>query len=363
MTGLPEMLAAAGLRGRGGANFPTAAKLELAARHRAELIVNACDGEWDSAKDAWVVAHHLPEVLDGARRITAQRVRVAAHRGSRTLAVLEAAGVDTLAVPRRYVSSEESALVRLAHGGPARPVMRFEPITGGGRDPRGRRLAPTLVLNVETVWRIQQIAEYGPGWFRSYGTADEPGPRLVTVADGVRAPGVHAAEAGLPVSEILDRAGGLTASPQALWVNGLSGGFLPAEARHTLWSRSTLAPFGLGPGVGTFRVLAAGSDPWQVVLSALTYAAGESAGQCGPCMFGLPALRDDLSDLLERRASAATAERLLRRLTRVPGRGACRFPDGVARFLASALDVFGTPQLVESPGSERFSAHKDESCP
>ncbi|MFG3521148.1 NADH-ubiquinone oxidoreductase-F iron-sulfur binding region domain-containing protein [Nocardia nova] len=354
MTGLADLLTAAGLRGRGGANFPTAAKLELAARHRAGLIVNACDGEMDSAKDAWVVAHHLPEVLDGARRITAQRVRVAAHRGSETLALLDAAGVDTLAVPRRYVSSEESALVRLAHGGPARPVMRFEPITGGGRDPRGRRLAPTLVLNVETVWRIQQIAEYGPGWFRSYGTPDEPGPRLVTVADGVRNPGVHGAEAGLPLSEIFDRAGGLTACPQALWLNGLSGGFLAAEARQTLWSRNALAPSGIGTGVGVFRVVAADSDPWQVVLSALTYAAGESAGQCGPCMFGLPALRDDLIDLLDRRAPADTAERLRRRLTRVPGRGACRFPDGVARFLASALDVFGSSLLVESLGSKRF---------
>ncbi|NKY51497.1 NADH-ubiquinone oxidoreductase-F iron-sulfur binding region domain-containing protein [Nocardia vermiculata] len=340
MTTVSELVAAAGLTGRGGAEFPTAVKIDAARRHDAELIVNACDGELDARKDGWVVARFLPRVLEGARHLTRQRIRVAAHRDSETLATLQAAGVDTLAVPRRYVSSEESALTQLAHGGAARPLMRFEPIVAGSRTRTGRRLPPTLVLNAETVWRIQQIIEFGPGWFRSYGTPDEPGPRLITVVDGVGAPGVYPGEAGLPVTEILYRAGGLVSPMRALWIGGLGGGFLSGtSARRAAWSRAGLAPYGLRPGAGTIRVLGTQCDPWEEILRAVTYAAGESAGQCGPCMFGLPAVRDDVAAVAAGDRGEAL-DRLAHRLGQLAGRGACRFPDGIAGFLGSALRTF-----------------------
>ncbi|MFF3570988.1 NADH-ubiquinone oxidoreductase-F iron-sulfur binding region domain-containing protein [Nocardia jiangxiensis] len=343
MSALSELLLDAGLTGRGGAGFPTGVKLELAERHNAELIINACDGELDSGKDAWVVAHHLPEVLEGARYLTRRHMRIAAHRDSDTLAALHAARVDTVVVPRRYVSSEESALTRLAYGGPARPLMRSEPVTAGSRDPHGRRLPPTLVLNAETVWRVQQIIENGPEWFRSYGTAEEPGPQLVTLANGVGSPGVHPVEAGMSLREILDRAGGLTVPMQAVWAGGLGGGFLSAaDAEDALWSRESLARFGIRPSVGTLRVIEAGIDPWGDLLEVLAYAVGESAGQCGPCMFGLPALLEDLTSVLRPRPPVGAADRLARRLEQVTGRGACGYPDGVAGFLGSALEVFGT---------------------
>ncbi|MGV9839889.1 NADH-ubiquinone oxidoreductase-F iron-sulfur binding region domain-containing protein [Nocardia niigatensis] len=346
MSALSELLLSAGLTGRGGADFPTGAKLALAERHNAELIINACDGELDAAKDSWVIANHLPEVLEGARRITGQRIRVSVHRDSSVSATLREAGVGILEVPRRYVSSEESALTRLAAGGPAKPLMRFEPIAAGSRDVAGRRLPPTLVLNAETVWRVQQIIDRGPRWFRSYGTPDEPGPRLVTVANGVEAPGVHAVEAGLAMREILHRAGGLTVPTQALWISGLSGGFLgAADIFDTEWSRAGLARHHIGPGAGTIRVMDARADPWHELLDALTYAAGETAGQCGPCRFGLPALAQTLAGLLEADPPPDAGDRLGRILAQVSGRGACRFPDGVAGLLSSALEVFGAPAM------------------
>ncbi|MEU6559606.1 NADH-ubiquinone oxidoreductase-F iron-sulfur binding region domain-containing protein [Nocardia nova] len=341
MSALPRLLLDAGLTGRGGADFPTGAKIELAQRHDAELIVNACDGELDARKDGWVIARHLPEVLAGAGLITRRRIRFAAHRDSATWQTLRSAGVDTLAVPHRYVSSEESALTSLAHGGPARPVMRFAPITAGSRDHRGRRLPPTLVLNAETVWRTSQIVEQGPAWFRSFGTADEPGPRLVTLVDGVAQPGVHSAEAGVSLREILELGGGPTTSVRAAWLSGLSGGFVPGrDLERTRWSRAGLRPYGIGPGAGTVHILGEDADPWPRVLRALIYATGESAGQCGPCRFGLPALLADLTSVLREASPAANSERLTRRLASITGRGACRYPDGVAAFVASALRAF-----------------------
>ncbi len=334
---LVGLLADAGLTGRGGAAFPTAAKLAAARRGGAELIVNACDGEIGSAKDGWVVTHRLAELTEAARIVAGDRFRVAAHRGSPALAALNAAGVPALPVPHRYVSSEESALVQLANGGLARPLMRTAPITAGGPG-----FPPSLVLNAETVWRIGQLTHRGPAWFRSFGTADEPGPRLVTIGGAVARPGVYETAAGIGTTALLDLAGGPNRTPKALWLNGIGGGFLGMEeAARTAWSADGLRPYGLRIGAATVSVIGARTGIPQLVQDAMAYAAGESAGQCGPCMFGVPALARDVAILTTGRATGADRQRMRIRLARLPGRGACRYPDGVAGFVASALRVFG----------------------
>lgn len=118
---LADVLDAAGLAGRRGAAFSTGHQGPGAARaSHADLIVNACDGEIGAAKDGWVVEHHLSELVYGVTLLAAGRRRgvlFAAHRGSRTVQLLAAAGLDVLEAPTRYVSSEESALVSLAGGG------------------------------------------------------------------------------------------------------------------------------------------------------------------------------------------------------------------------------------------------------
>ena len=80
MSTLSDLIRDAGLAGRGGGGFATASKIELAERNRADLIINACDGEIGAAKDGWVIAHHLLEVLDAARQLT--RGRMAAISGA-----------------------------------------------------------------------------------------------------------------------------------------------------------------------------------------------------------------------------------------------------------------------------------------
>jgi NADH:ubiquinone oxidoreductase subunit F (NADH-binding) len=87
------------------------------------------------------------------------------------------------------------------------------------------------------------------------------------------------------------------------------------------------------------------SDPWHEILQALTYAAGESAGQCGPCMRGLPALLAELTSV-RRPDSSGGLDRFELLLAQLAGRGACHFPDGVARFVTSAFEVFGTALSV-----------------
>jgi NADH:ubiquinone oxidoreductase subunit F (NADH-binding) len=335
------LLAEAGLTGRGGAAFSTATKVAAAHAHAAQLVVNACDGELGATKDAWVVANRLGELIDGATEIAdGTRVTYAAHRGSETAHLLRSAGLRLLAVPPRYVSSEESAIISLAQGGLARPMTKRQPFVRGGRDSEGRRISPTVVLNAETVWRAAQVSRHGASWFRSFGTPDQPGPRLVSVSTpSVRGVVVETA-AGARVTDLLDLAGGLPDDSAAVLVGGLGGSFVrAADVPGLLWSDADLSRVGARTGPGVIEALDPRDCPLGFVDRCLTWAAGESAGQCGPCMFGLPALAADWRALVTGGDDTAYA-RVSSRVGLLPGRGACRFPDGVAGFARSALHVF-----------------------
>jgi NADH:ubiquinone oxidoreductase subunit F (NADH-binding) len=338
---LVALLRESGLTGRGGAAFSTATKVEAAHAHGADLVVNACDGELGAAKDTWVVEHRLAELVQGATAVAGtEPVTYAAHRGSATLARLRAAGLRTLDVPARYVSSEETSLISLAQGGLARPMTKRRPFVRGGQDSAGRRIAPTVVLNAETVWRIGQVARHGAAWFRSFGTSTEPGPRLVTVNTADVRGLVLEIEAGVRVADLLAAAGAPSLGVGAVLVGGLGGRFVPLEAAMRLhWTGADLAPFGASLGPGVVEVLDPRECPLEVVDRWLTWAAGESAGQCGPCMFGLPALAADWRALASGVDPAAYG-RVSSRVGLLPGRGACHFPDGVAGFAWSALNVF-----------------------
>lgn len=398
MTGatLPALLESAGLTGRGGAAFATHVKIAAAAHAGADLIVNVCDGELGAAKDGWVVTHHLPEVVAGASLVTSRRgrrIRYAAHRGSATASRLAAAGLDVLEVPARYVSSEETALISLAHGHLARPMTKRDRFVSGGRDSAGHTIEPTVVLNAETVWRVAQIADRGAPWFRSFGTAAEPGPRLVSVSrsrpsgmppspplspspalSASRAPSASRAsapasaragedehlghfdspivletEAGVPVAELLRR-GGIPDDHGAILLNGLGGAFLTAtEARGALWCGAGLTAYGTGIGPGVIHALDPRGCPLAWVRDVLAWAGGESAGQCGPCLFGVPALARDWAALVASPTSELLAQ-VRSRVALLPGRGACRYPDGVAGFAASALRVFEADLVAHRSG-------------
>ena len=128
--------------------------------------------------------------------------------------------------------------------------------------------------------------------------------------------------------------------PQAssVLIGGLGGVFLTGdEARRAVWSGPGLAAYGASLGPGVLEVLDPGACPLLVVDRMLSYAAGESAGQCGPCMFGLPSIAADWHELAMH-PSRQVLTRLRGRLGVIPGRGACHFPDGVAtvRLLGAA---------------------------
>ncbi|MGI8457643.1 MAG: NADH-ubiquinone oxidoreductase-F iron-sulfur binding region domain-containing protein [Propionibacteriaceae bacterium] len=330
------LLHAANLRGHGGAGFPTATKIESAQGRRPRLIVNACDGEPLVHKDITVLRHAAGLLADGAALVASMvqafEVVIAVH----TTAVLDAERIAAqlgpsarvLTVPDRYVASEGSALASLAAGGRARPFTHLLPLTHGGLS-RGN--VATLVLNAETVARVAAL------WLdAAEGRAGSAPPaRLVTLAGAVRRPGVVEATVDTRVGALVEAAGAPT-TRRAVLVGGYGGRWLSwADAAPT-----SLAD--LGPDLGAGLIMVQGADcPLRVVGSILAYLAAQSAGQCGPCAFGLPAIAADWAELAHPATAPAAHQRLRRRLPVVEGRGACSHPDGAVRMASSALAVFG----------------------
>ena len=346
---------ASGLRGRGGAAFPTGRKMRTVAQNRGRpiVVVNGSEGEALSAKDRLLVTSVPHLVLDGAalaaEAVGADEVIVAVDRGgrralasvnqaieSRRAARLDAALLRSIALPARYVAGEETALVNFANGGLAKPT--FTPPRPFERGVNGR---PTLIVNVETVAHVALIARYGPDWFRQLGTADEPGSMLLTIGGAVAHSIVCEVALGTTIGAAIEAAGGPTEDLSAVLVGGYYGSWLPADdARDLPLLNATLKARGAALGTGVVYAFPAGRCGLVAAARITAYLAGETAGQCGPCVYGLRAIADAMSSIAAGRNVKANVDRLHELFAEVRGRGACNYPDGVIRFVDTALHTF-----------------------
>jgi NADH:ubiquinone oxidoreductase subunit F (NADH-binding) len=359
---LIETIARAGLRGRGGGGFPTATKLAAAEAHRGQrvIVANGCEGDPTSEKDAVLLdtAPHL--VLDGialaAHAVDAREAMLCVHRGSPLVvpllhALREREGdpvpVELVEVPDRFVASEGSALVNFLSTGDSRPT-----VTPPHATERGVGGRPTVLDNVETLAHLALIARFGDDWFRIAGTPESPGTMLVTVGGAVTRPGVYEIDAGFPISDVLELAGGESESLQAVQVGGLGGTWLGMDdAAELPLSHEACAALGIPLGVASIVALPERSCGIAETARVLRYLADESAGQCGPCRFGLPAIADDMAALaLGEPDGDVVVDRLYERLGVIPGRGACGHPDGAVRLAASALHAFAADLDAHAQG-------------
>ena len=341
----------AGLTGRGGAGFPTARKLAAVAagRDAPVVVANGTEGEPASAKDKVLLACAPHLVLDGAvlaaDMLGARQAIVVVHDAVREVvdsaaterrrARLDRVKIKIMTGADRFVGGEASALVNwVAHGIPL-PTATPPRVSECGLLSR-----PTLVQNVETLAHLALIARWGARWFRSLGTTAEPGSMLVTVIGAVRQPGVREIEIGTPVNEVLGLAGGPAAPLGALLIGGYFGTWAdPAVAGPLPFSAEGLSAVGGSPGAGLVAALPADVCGLAETARVARYLADESAGQCGPCVFGLGSIAGALADLTA--ARRYEPGRLRRWMAQTEGRGACHHPDGAVRMVRSALAVFG----------------------
>jgi len=168
---------------------------------------------------------------------------------------------------------------------------------------------------------------------------------LVTVLGAVHQPCVHEVAIGTPVGEVLGLAGGASAPLQALLVGGYFGTWVSAAtAAAQPFSSAGLAALGASPGAGLIAALPSDACGLAETARVVRYLADESAGQCGPCLFGLDAVAGEFLRLAE--GGTSDLATLGRWLGQVEGRGACRHPDGAVRLIRSALAVF-RPELEQ----------------
>ena len=293
----------AGLTGRGGAAFPVSRKLAIVARARGRkvIVANGAESEPASGKDALLLRAAPNLVLDGlqlaAEAIGASEAHLYVHPGvSReilwVLSHREAAGLDWIGVtiteaPPRFLAGQESALVNRLGGGPAVPTFVPPRVSE-----RGLGGAPTLVQNVETLAHLALIARYGPRWFRALGTAQEPGTMLTTVHTKDHAQIIEA-EIGTPLRNLIPQD-----DAQAVLIGGYHGAWLPmAQAQALTLDNAALKAHGAAVGAGVIAALPADRCGLAEAARVVRYLAAESAGQCGPCLNGLPRMAAALAEL------------------------------------------------------------------
>ncbi|MGQ0839957.1 NADH-ubiquinone oxidoreductase-F iron-sulfur binding region domain-containing protein [Actinokineospora sp.] len=351
---LIQLVGAAGLRGRGGAWFPTGRKLATVAENgRAaggtHVIVNGAESEPAAGKDKLLLRAVPHLVLDGAElaalAVGATQVTVCVHRGAgladglrRLVAERAAAGwgsglpMTVVEPPRWYVSSESTALANFVGGGPGKPRAVSTYVSGvDGK--------PTLVSNTETMAHLALIARYGPDWFRAAGTGDAPGTALYSVSGAVRASGVYELPVGASGWDVLAAAGGQAAPLQAVLLGGYGGTWVRPDVLAMPFTPEALKQADASPGAGVVVALPQGACGLVETVRVASWLASQNARQCGPCFNGLPAIADDLARLTWARDHNAL-ERLRFRLGIVNKRGACGHPDGVVKLAATALRVF-----------------------
>jgi NADH:ubiquinone oxidoreductase subunit F (NADH-binding) len=345
---LIDDIEASGLTGRGGAAFPVYRKLAIVARSRGRKVVVANGGESEPAshKDELLLRVAPNLVLDGlqlaAEAVGASEAHLYLHSGltpaiGKALSDRTAMGLDPVPVkitqaPPRFLAGQESALVNRLNGRPALPSFQPPRVTE-----RGLGGAPTLVQNVETLAHLALIARYGPRWFRAVGTSVEPGSMLATVYAPNGRCQIIETEIGAPLRTLLSS----EADTQSWLIGGYHGSWLPMpDAVGLTLDNESLRRFGAAAGAGV--LVSFPSDRCGLAESSrvVSYLAAESAGQCGPCLNGLPRIAAGLAELAGPRARRQVRADLERWAGLVTGRGACNHPDGTVRFVRSALTVF-----------------------
>ncbi|MEU7728543.1 NADH-ubiquinone oxidoreductase-F iron-sulfur binding region domain-containing protein [Streptomyces sp. NPDC040724] len=335
------------LRGRGGAGFPFSRKLRAVMRSargregQTAVVVNGSEGEPSCLKDTALLLHAPHLVLDGAllaaAAISAEDVVVGVTRTDVEQSVRAAVAergpagrrVRVALLPERFVTGEGTAHINGLNGGETLPSGQKVRTSE-----RGLNGVPTLLSNTETFAQLAVAARLGALDYRTAGLPAEPGTVLLTVAGST----VVETPTGAALSYILELCG--TGPGQGVLVGGYHGKWLdPGSARAAEVSRQSLDSLGARLGAGAVLPLPEDTCPAGEVARVTRWMAKESAGQCGPCVRGLPALADVLEDAI-RGGGASALETVQARLKAVLGRGACSHPDGTSRFVASALSVF-----------------------
>jgi NADH:ubiquinone oxidoreductase subunit F (NADH-binding) len=301
---LIKALEESGLRGLGGAGFPSGRKWRFVRQEKGPrlMAVNADEGEPGTFKDRFYLERDPHRFLEGmliaAWVVEAQAVYIYLRDEYpavreillRAIARVERKGLNGgCAIHLRrgagaYICGEESAMLESIEG--KRGLPRHKPPFPSQVGLFGR---PTLIHNVETLFWVRDIVEKGAGWFAGEGRNGRHGLRSFSVSGRVKSPGVKLAPAGITARELIDEyCGGMADGHRfkAYLPGGASGGILPASMADIPLDFGTLEQHGCFIGSAAVVVLSDKDDIKEAALNLMRFFEDESCGQCTPCRVG-----------------------------------------------------------------------------
>ena len=297
-------ITSSGLRGLGGAGFPTGRKWSLLKQQPAPkyVAINIDEGEPGTFKDRHFLEHDPHRFIEGtlvaAWAIAAEAVYIYLrdeYAGCRELLLRELAALHEnppcklpLIELRRgagaYICGEESAMIESIEGKRGMPRLRPPYVAEKGLFGR-----PTLEQNMETMHWIREIIERGAEWFSGQGRNGRKGLRSFSVSGRINKPGVHVAPAGISLNELIaEYCGGMQDGHElyAWFPGGASGGILPARLADVPLDFDTLTEHGCFIGSAAIIVLSQHDKVRDAALNAMRFFSHESCGQCTPCRVG-----------------------------------------------------------------------------
>lgn len=391
---LIDEVTASGLRGRGGAGFPTGLKWQTVADLEADelaanVVVNAAEGEPGTIKDRTLLQANPYAVIEGAliaaQAIDANDITIATkasfvatiERLRTAIDEVRAAGwldgpdgqitIEVVTGPDRYLFGEETAMLEVVDGrlplprvappyrhgsvevvtdqvGPARGHDSFEgaaDIVMAGSD---HEAPPTLVNNAETLANVPAIIARGADWFRQVGTDKSPGTVLATVTGDVHHPGVYEVALGTVLEDLVELAGGPIRGTTLVGVlGGASAAFL--DDLTTPISYEAMQTAGTGLGSASFRFIGDQVDPVALAAGVSRFLSVESCGQCTPCKLDGLAIAQALQRISNNQGTATDRDIVARRLTTVADGARCALGRQHQTVVSSILQAF--PEAID----------------
>ncbi|MFQ5780823.1 MAG: NADH-quinone oxidoreductase subunit F, partial [Nitrospiria bacterium] len=322
--GILEEVKKSGLRGRGGAGFPTWKKWDQVVQHKAAqkyLCCNVAEDEPGTFKDRYLLRANPHQLIEGAilsayavgaeeaylyingrfkeelrfMEEAIEEAREAGHWGT----PFDKSGfhlqLKICQSPGTYVAGEETALLEVIEGKVAAPRQKppYYPSM------HGLFGMPTVVNNAETIANVPHIVRKGGNWFRKVGTAASPGVMIFTLTGEVNRPGLYELPLGTPLRELIeDYGGGVKGGKclKAVFPGGPSNTILPADQVDVSLDFDSLKAIGSGLGTGAVIVMSEETCMVRSALEVASFFAVESCGQCPPCKLGT----EHLAELLEK---------------------------------------------------------------
>lgn len=356
-----------GLRGRGGAGFPTGKKWAFTAASAEQphyLVLNGGEDEPGSKKDR-LLMENLPHLaLEGAilaaYAVGASRVYLyinaeykdAIQSMAAALAEAKKAGywgecvlgcdfsleVLIAPAPPNYVAGEDTAALEVIEK--KTPLPRQKPPYPATVGLFGK---PTAVNNVETLANVPPIIARGAKWYRSVGTAESPGTMIFSLSEEVKRPGIYEIVFGTPLRFLIEECGGGTKDDKpikAVLPGGPSSAYLPPEKIDVPLDHDSVRAAGSSIGCGVVRLFTEGSCMVEETLRIAEFFAAESCGQCPACRMETSMLANTLDKVRQGQAPAQALDQIPKVLAFNKGKGYCSLINMPGPPILSAIQLF-----------------------